>query len=45
MDQRLRFLGRDQVALADEDLVGKADLATRFLTVVELLGACLRPPA
>ena len=41
MDQRLGLLGRDQFALADEDLVGEAHLAPGLLAVVELLGRVL----
>ncbi len=37
VDQRLDRLVVDQVGLADEDLVGEADLAPRFLAAVELL--------
>ena len=37
MDQRLGLVRGDQVGLADEDLVGEADLAARLLAVVELL--------
>ena len=36
--QSVQLLGRDQIGLADEDLVGKAHLTARFLAVVELLG-------
>ena len=36
--ERVQGIGADQVRLADENLVGKADLAARFLAFVELLG-------
>ena len=39
--QRIDLVGRDQVGLADEDLVGETHLATRLLAVVELLGGVL----
>ena len=35
--QGLERLGRHQIGLADENLVGKTDLATRLLAVIELL--------
>ena len=33
----MRLFGRDQIGLGQEELVGKADLAARFLAVVQLL--------
>ena len=36
--QSIQLSRRHQIGPADEDLVGKAHLATRFLAVVELLG-------
>ena len=39
--QGIELRRADQVGLADEDLVGKADLAARLLAVVELLGRML----
>src|SRR6185369_15240164 len=41
VDQRRDRLVVDEVGLADEDLVGEADLAARFLAAVELLVAVL----
>ena len=39
--QCIQFFCRDQVRLADKNLVGKTHLATRFLAVIELLGGVL----
>ena len=41
VNQRVNGRGVDEVGLADEDLVGKADLPPRFLARVELLVAVL----
>ena len=41
VNQRIDFAVVDQVGLADEDLVGKAHLAPRFLAVSSWLSACL----
>ena len=41
VDQRVDLGRVDQVGLADEDLVGEADLAARLLARVELPSACL----
>jgi hypothetical protein len=35
--ERSQFVGTDQIALADEDLVGKTDLAPRLLARVQRL--------
>ena len=39
--QGVEFFGRDQIGLADENLVGKADLAAGLLAVVQLLSRVL----
>jgi len=41
MDERLHRIGRNQIGLADENLVGKAHLAARLLPLVELLRGVL----
>ena len=39
--QCIEFLSRNQVRLADKDLVSKTDLSARFLAVIKLLGSVL----
>ena len=41
MHQRMHFIFGHQVSLADEDLVGKADLPARFLPLIKLRGGVL----
>lgn len=41
VDQGVGLFLAHEVGLGQEDLVGEAHLAARFLAVVELLGACL----
>ena len=42
MDQRVGLFLGDEIRLADEDLVGEADLAARLLALVELALPLLR---
>ena len=39
--QGVKFIGTHQIAFADENLIGKTHLATRFLAVVQGLGRVL----
>ena len=39
--QGIEFIGTHQIAFADENLIGKTHLATRFLAVIQCLGRML----